>query len=89
MAGVAVHPAEELCRYFDLAPRCHREFRLFANSDLRFNMERGQLPVRAHGRDTCSCCGLHAMAAAMQQFADGHGLAVSVSDDETHLLVTR
>ncbi len=89
MAGVAVHPAEELCRYFGLAPRCYREFRLFANGELRLKMELGQLPGRADGRDTYSCCGLQAMAAAIQQFAVGHGLVVSVSDDETHLLVTR
>jgi len=91
--GVAVQPAEELtcllCRFFGLAPWCYQEFRLFVDGDLSIAMGLQQLSGEAHeSSESTRFYSLKAAATAMERFAD-FGLTVSVSDDKTHVLVTR
>jgi len=93
-AGIDV--AQELCYFLSLAPRCYRQFRLFdcldhpahyvidATREWRPRPMGPPLQCVAHSFDT-----LPAVAAAMQRYADAHRLAVSVSLDQTHLLVVR
>jgi len=100
-AGIAeadVNVPEEFCRFLSLAPQSFQEIRLLAHDEYGpAGVECQYLPRRGegHGCDTYNTAGmrqhegLQAKAAALQQFTNRYGLAVSVSDDETHLLVTR
>lgn len=85
----------ELCWFLSLAPECYQEFRLFNGP--------GSLPLsvqvewqRWPNRDETACCmcmwsfaSWQAVAASMQRCADAHGLAVSISDDQSHVQVVR
>ena len=89
VAGVAVQPAEDLCRFLGLAPRCYQEFRLFTFWHLSVGTERKEWLPNGNYSASHTIDSLRAVAAAMQQAADAHKLVVSVSDDEAHVLVTR
>jgi len=94
VAGVAAQPTEELCRllcrFFGVAPRCYQEFRLFADGDLSISMSLHHLSGEAdESSESTRFHSLKAAATAMERLADGFGLTVSVSNDQTHVLVTR
>ena len=84
--------AKLLCRYFSLAPACYREFWLYGDGNTpAFGVEAKWLPHpdmhTVSGIESFDS--LEAAAAAMQQYAADHDLAVSVSGDQTHLHVVR
>ena len=88
-----VDPAEELCRFLGLAPECYEEFHLFATGE---PPEVPMLSVEAWwevgqnmGTEEEPYDSLQALATDMQQFAERHKLAVSLSDDEVYLRVVR
>ena len=84
--------AEELCRFLSSAPDSYREFRLYGGSEspaLSVQAQSLPHPTELMKTSTESFDSLEAAAAAMQHFAPAHGLAVSVSDDQTHLLIVR
>jgi len=81
--------AEDLCQFFRLAPGCYKDFRLFVGgrltiSPLRFMAEYNMPDIAEYYFDS-----LQDIAAAMRRVAGVHGLAVSVSRDETYLHVVR
>ena len=87
-----VDPAEEFCRFLGRAPGCYEEFRVFAGGG------QPMLTIAAEWElNNSDFCGvrpltynsLQHLAANMQQFAQHHSLAVSLSDDEMYLRVVR
>ncbi len=92
----SVDIAEELCRFLAIPPESYQEFRLYEYIDVypfapfdRF--PKVSLLFPGNAIETCSgrLINLQDAAAAMQRFAHTYDLAVSVSDDQTHVRVVR
>ena len=89
--------AEELCRFLALAPQSYRAFRLYEYRHEYYYTITVSVPwisLSLSGSNGVSRCAgrfdsLQDMATAMQRFADGHSLAVSLSDDQTYVLLMR
>ena len=84
-----VDEVEELCRFMGLAPACYEEFRFYTHYGIGIDVEWLPLPEEAMECSSGGFGSLQAGAKAMQRVSTAHGLAVSVSDDETHLIVVR
>ena len=98
-----VDPAQELCRFLGLASRCYEEFRLFAgreHSEVTIMAEYDLVDgADGHANDSdvsdtfrsarVRYSSLQVLASAMQQSADDHDLAVSMSIDATYVHVVR
>ena len=79
--------AEELCRFFGLAPDCYEEFRLLTNpGQPMLELTAAYLLARSDTRNMIDYPGvdLEELAADMQWYASAHGLSVSLSNDETY-----
>lgn len=85
-----VVPVEELCRFLGLAPRCYKEFQLYAGGeDPMLSIEAWWFVGEGMGTKKKKYNSLQALASVMQQFAGHHKLAVSQSDDAMYLRVIR
>ncbi len=85
-----INGAEEFCRVLSLAPACYEEFRLYA--DVTHPMvDIASMWMLADGNKVDNVDDrfqdLQALAAAMHRFASAHGLAVSLSADDTFLRI--
>jgi len=84
--------AEELCRFFGLAPDCYEEFWLFTNPGQPM-LDITMVYMLAHHNTLNNIdwpgVDLEDLAAAMQWYASAHGLDVSMSSDVTYLHVVR
>jgi len=89
-----------LCRMLGAAPECYREFRLYttghASHEIGDMVRDAALIIQAQSQSFADenvalrmFDSLQAVSAAMGLTAGAHGLTVSVSDDGTHVLLTR
>ncbi len=87
-----VNPAEELCRFLNLAPVCYQEFRLCAGGEhpvLNVSADWQLEDINEFDDVNVKYDSVQDLALAMQRFAHAHGLNVGLSGDETYLHVVR
>ena len=95
VSGVDI--ADELCRYMAFSPNSYRVFRLYEHKIEESYFTAAYAPYmtlsQKGSNGLCSCAGrfdsMRDVATAMQRFEATHGLTVSMSDDQTYVLIVR